>query len=193
MEVVEALTLARRSVEEADLPPQWQDLAFREVLRSLLAGVQTEEPRPFAATQSDTSRPHSGGPTSPRMAQVAVRLGVSEPLLADVFSIEDDALTLHVSSGRISATKSKATREIALLVVAARQASGIDESWTAVNHVRDTLAQYSRYDTSNFAKYLRETDDVFNLRGKPVQHLRLTRPGWEAAAALAQSLTGSAS
>jgi hypothetical protein len=187
MEIREAIELARSTVEEADLPEGWQERAFGEVLRRLLAGDLPIASR-FVAHSTEAAR---GAVADSGLARLAARLAVPENALADVFAVEDDDVTLHVASGRISATKSKATREIALLITVARQGAGIDESWTDVSHVRDALSQYSRYDISNFSKYLRDTGDVFNFRGKPVQQLRLTRPGWEAAAELVKTLTGS--
>jgi hypothetical protein len=107
---------------------------------------------------------------------------VSPEALADVFEIDGDAVTLHVASARISATKSQATREVALLVAAARQGSGADDGWTQVAHVREALQNYRRYDTNNFAASLRGATDAFNFRGKgAAQELRLTKPGWEMA------------
>jgi len=186
MEIKEALSLARTSVEEADLPEHWQQRAFGEVLRYLLSGSRSGGVGP--ATRSEPA-PVMVPSTAPALARLAIRFGVPEAALADVLDIEDDEITLHVASTKISAMKSKATREIALLAVAARQGAGLDDSWTDVAHVRDALHQYNRYDASNFSKYLRETDDVFNLKGKPVQ-LRLTRPGWEAATELVKALVG---
>lgn len=188
MEIKEALSLARRSVEEAGLPEKWQEQAFGEVLRSLLGGGH---PR-TAERASRGQEAGTGSLPSSAFGGLATRLGVSESALADVFAIEGEEVTLHVASAKLPTIKSKATREIALLIAAARQGAGIDESWTDVSHIRDALAQYNRYDQSNFAKHLREIDDVFNLRGKPVQQLRLTRPGWEAATELARALAGSA-
>jgi diaminopimelate decarboxylase len=187
VEIKEALTLARASVEEADLPEPWQGRAFGEVLRHLLGG---NAPAPAqAAARTEPIEATSPGASS-GLARLAVRFGVSAAGLADVLDVEDDGVMLHVASAKISATKSKATREVALLIVAARQGAGIDESWTDVGHIRDALQSYNRYDASNFSKYLRDTEDVFNFRGKPVQ-LRLTRPGWEAAIELVRTLTGS--
>jgi transposase-like protein len=182
MEIKEALSRARSSVEEADLPEPWRASAFSEVLRHLLRDSAMPG---NMAVEVPTRVPRSEAGQG--LARLADRLGVPDSTLADIFDVEEDVVTLHVASSKISSVKSKATREIALLTVVARQGAGLDESWTDVSHVRDALNQYNRYDTSNFSKYLRDTDDVFNFKGRPVQ-LRLTRPGWEAATELVKTL-----
>lgn len=184
-EITQALTLAHEAVLKVELPEEWREPWGREVLRRLLAEGQPL-PSPLGELVPATAVPPAA---DSRLGRLAVRVGVPESALADVFDVEGDDVALHVPSARIAAAKSRATREIALLIAAARQGAGIDESsWTDISHVRDALIQYNRYDQSNFAKYVRDTDDVFNLRGKPVQHLRLTRPGWEAAEAMIKSL-----
>jgi hypothetical protein len=185
MDAKEALSLARQLVDEAGLPASWQERAYGEVLRSLLdTGLAATSERPAAST-----RPHeTRSSQESALGRLATRLGVSESALADVFAIDGVDVTLHVSSAKLSTTKSKATREIALLIAVARQGAGIDDAWTDVSHIRDALTQYGRYDMSNFSRHLRDIDDVFNLRGKPVQQLRLTRPGWEAATELVKAV-----
>lgn len=187
MEIQEALTRTQAELKEAGVPESLHGSWGRVVLDYLLANGQSQAPRP--AAQAPAAGP---AVTVSGLGRLANRFAVPEAALADIFAIADEDVTLHVASAKIAPTKSRATREIALLIVAARLGAGIDDSWTDVAHVRDALAHYNRYDQSNFAKYLRLADDVFNLRGKPVQYLRLTQPGWEAAYDLIKSLTGTA-
>ena len=77
------------------------------------------------------------------------------------------------------------------MVTAARQGSGIDDSWTAVTHIREALQQYNRYDVGNFSPYLRGAADAFNFRGKGTSlEMRLTKPGWEMAIELLHVTAG---
>jgi hypothetical protein len=186
MDISHAIKTAQGAVVDAGLPAELQQVAFGEVLRHLL----NDRPQPIApgAMQQDFA---DGLPEASGLARLAARVKVSETALADVFEINGDNVSLHVASTRIDSARSRATREIALLIAAARQASGADDSWTAVSHVRDALQQYNRYDTSNFSTYLRGAADAFNFRGKGTSlEIRLTKPGWEMAATLIVSLVG---
>ena len=73
-----------------------------------------------------------------------------------------------------------ATKQIALLIAGARQAAGIDE-WTSWDQFRTVCADYKRLDSGNFAKTIREMEDVFRLRKESERKLAVTlaRPGWE--------------
>jgi hypothetical protein len=193
MDPKEALALARRLVDEAGLPANWQERAYGEVLRSLLDTGHAATSEQATSVRVASTRPDEmRASQESALGRLAARVGVSESALADVFAIDGVDVTLHVASAKLSTTKSKATREIALLIAVARQGAGIDDAWTDVSHIRDALTQYGRYDMSNFSRHLRDIDDVFNLRGKPVQQLRLTRPGWEAATELVKAVVDQA-
>jgi hypothetical protein len=187
VEIAEALRKAVEEVRRAELSEDLTPIAFREVLRYLLAA-------PLGAAGSEPSAGQSHEQMAVNIEQapisrLAARTRLSVKALEDIFDIGETTVSLHVASSRISATKSRATRDVGLLVVAGRQGAGIDEQWTLVAHVREALQRYNRYDQSNFAANLKACDDVFNSKGKGNSaELRLTQPGWEAAAELMRSL-----
>lgn len=185
MEIALAIKTAQQAVVEAGLPTELQSVAFAEVLRHCLGEPVRE------VTQDERPGPRAAGTEAPGLARLAARAKVTEVALADVFEIDEDHVSLHVASSRISSVKRRATVEIALLIASARQASGVDDGWTAATHIRDTLQRYGRYDTSNFSAYLRNAADSFNYRGKATSlELRLTQYGWETALELVRSLAG---
>jgi hypothetical protein len=189
MEVDEAIKTAHHTVVEAGLPPELQETAFAQVLRHLLGEVAN---RPEASPTRQGGAAVAEEPS--RLNRLAARVGVSEAVLADLFAITEDSVTLHVSSARIPSAKSRATKDVALLVTAARQGSGADEGWTEVGHIRQALQNYKKYDTNNFASYLKGVAEAFNFRGRgSSMELRLTQPGWEMAADLIASLAGARS
>jgi hypothetical protein len=189
MELSEAIKTAHNAVVQADLPPNLQGVAFGQVLRHLLE----ESSRPSGGYLSQRTGPTETGDTT-GLGRLAGRVGVSASALADLFEIGEGSASLHVASSRIASTKSQATREIALLIASARQGSGIDETWTAVEHVREALQHYKRYDTNNFSAYLKGIGDAFNFRGKGSSlEMRLTQPGWEMAIDLITLLAGASS
>jgi hypothetical protein len=185
MDVSEALNEAINAIQQAD-PPLPNDLrapAFGEVLRHLLSSPST------AVARREEPLTPSGGGTG--LARLAAKIKVPEEALADIFDIDNEDAKLHVASSRIPQLKSRATRDVALLIVAARQGAGLDDGWTPVTPVREALTHYNRYDVSNFSSNLRACGDVFNIRGRgPSTELRLTQPGWEAASTLIRSMAG---
>jgi AraC-like DNA-binding protein len=188
MEVDEAIKTAHHAVVEAGLPSEFQGAAFSQVLRHLLAATASP-------SSEHPDRPARGALVDEpsRLSRLAARVGVSESALADLFEVTDDSVTLHVSSARIPSAKSQATKDVALLVAAARQGSGADDGWTAAEHVREGLQNYKKYDTNNFSTYLKGVAEAFNFRGRgPSMELRLTQPGWEMAVNLITSLAGGA-
>jgi hypothetical protein len=185
MKPAEAIEEARRAIAVPGLPQDLQTIAFQEVLRYYLGST----PQVIQPVDPPAGRRGTGGAEG-GLARLASTTGISESALADLFDVDGD-VALHIGSSRIDASKSKATGQVALLIAAARQGGGIDDSWTAVAHIRDILKQYNRYDPNNFSAYLRKVDDYFNFRGKaPAQEVRLTKPGWEAAIELMSSLAG---
>jgi hypothetical protein len=185
MNLSQMIQEAHSAVQKADIPSQLQSVAFAETLRFVL----NEKYQPESSSKGrEVVRPSDKG-ASKGMTTLAVKMGVDESSLADVYAIDGDEVTLHVASSKIDSVKPKATREVAILITAARQGSGADEGWTAASYVREALQQYGRFDSGNFATYLRKNGDVFNFRGKGAAiEIRLTRPGWETATELIRAL-----
>jgi hypothetical protein len=203
-EVVEAAWTAVTDAER--LPEDMQTVAFREVLRHMLLDTkhfaaehaQRMDPSQslmaqWAASPVEPSRRDTEGSDrgAARLEALATRLGVSASRLEDIMSITDDGVQLYAPSSRVSSMKSTAARELALAVVAARQGSGLDDGWTNISEVREVVKQFGRYDESNFSTSVRALGDVLSIKGRGVgAQLRLTQPGWEAAAKVFAQLLG---
>jgi hypothetical protein len=189
MELCDAIKTAHSAVMDAELPAGFQEVAFAQVLRHVL----TESSQPSSERPEWKTLPRADSNMA-GVDRLAAKVGASTSVLADLFEITVDSVSLHVASSRIATSRSRATREIALLVNAARQGSGVDEAWTQVEHVREALQNYKRYDTNNFSAYLKGVKDAFNFRGRGISmEMRLTQPGWELATNLIASLTGGSS
>ena len=82
---------------------------------------------------------------------------------------------------RLSAHKSQATKEIALLIAAGRQAVVPDER-TSARVIRDAVDTYGKRDEANFAGTIAEMDDVFNITGNGQQRrVKVNLTGFEKA------------
>jgi hypothetical protein len=108
------------------------------------------------------------------------------------FHLDDEGqVQLGVPARRLSARKSQATKQIALLLAAGRQAIVPDER-TLVGVIRDAVTTYGKRDEANFAGTISEMDDVFNITGSGQQRrVKVNRTGFEEAGEMAKTLTGS--
>lgn len=190
MEPSDAILIAKSAVEAADLDLEYRRIAFGEVLRALLAGPRggatIGSTTPSAATSGGA---HAADAAAGPLGKLAARLGLEPDDLVDVYGATDDGLELHVPASRLPSSKKAATRDIALLVAGANEATGTE--WTSVDLVRDTAAAYARYDQANFAAAVRTLGDLAAIRKRDgKREVRLTRPGWEALAALVSRLAG---
>jgi hypothetical protein len=189
VEIDAALSDARAAVDAASLPEEWQTAAFTEVLRHLLGGSGGSAPFMPVHLPASPVPPTVGEGNG--VAKFAKRVGLDEAVLHDIYGFEGGGVSLHVASTKIAVSKKSATREIALLIVAARQGIGVDDGWTAVSHIREVLHNYNRFDSSNFATNIKAVSDAFNFRGKGASvEIRLTQPGWEIASAFVREIAG---
>jgi hypothetical protein len=197
MEPREVLIQAIEDIEEANVPDDLRQIAFSKThdLRVALAGVVSPTAVPVNGGGQTTAPAGGGGagttngaPAGSKLEQLAQRVNVPAEALADVFDEQDNVLQLIVSGSKLAAERARGTKEIALALAGARQATG--EDWTSVDVFRSTAEHYKRLDSSNFATTIKEMEsDAFLFRGTPrKREVRLSRPGWDQAAALLKRL-----
>ena len=191
----EVLIEALKDVEEADVPDDLREIAFAKAF-DLRAGtgraVQVVGAGGGAGEQSavPVTRGQLDAGGDP-LARIAQRLEIDVETVGEVFDVHEGQVELIIPAGKLPSRVATATKQIALLVAGARQAAGI-EDWTSLDKVRDVCAYFRKLDSGNFAKTVREMDDVFNFRNPTPRKIqvRLARPGWELVADEVRRLGG---
>ena len=168
------------------------EIAFREVLQHLLAGLNGADAAAASAPArgSDTHGDIDDTYATPeqRVAAIARYLHIKPDAVADLFDVSERDPLLRMNSKNLNKNNAAATREIALLVLAGRTAMALD---TGTHHIRDAAERHHRLDPANFMKTLGAMETV-GLRGAPESPNRLVRlkvVGIEAARKLAAKLT----
>lgn len=166
-------------------------LAFKEVLRSHLSAspfVVAERQNDLAAA-TGRGEPSVDGADTPQN-RLAQKTGVDLSIIERLFDFGADEATITVAPSKLSPSKAGATEQIALLICAARQA-GLRELETNADAIRAACIDFGRYDEANFMSTLRELAGFIILGGTTrARTCRITRSGYERAAALTASLIG---
>lgn len=187
-DVSQVLVGALKDVQEAKVPEDLREIAFKEAIR-------LREAATGAGATGGPARGSRGGPESERndgapLGQIASLFGTDQSLVNEVFNVRDGEVRLAIGSRSLAAGKRPATREIAVLVAGARQATG-QEEWTSVNAIREWCEEYDKYDRANFAKSIAAMDDLFQFAGKgQKREVRMRQPAWEEAGDLVRRLGG---
>ncbi len=167
------------------------------VLESLLkARLENKTSLLMLHDKITTTRDMANGPASSLaegvgvMGKVSAVFKLSLDILEQVYDDQDGEPALVISPKRLSDNKAEATRQIAQLLSAARQAAGLEE-WTSAATIRKVVTNYGRMDTNNFAAILKGMDNVAVIRGQgQSRELKITKPGTEATSELINSLVG---
>jgi hypothetical protein len=195
VDVKDILRRAAEEVEASGVSEEFREAAFSKAV-DLIA-------RP-AIGSSDTgmqsgsiSLPQGGvgvpARTETILRKIASRLKLADDVVREVFHEEDGTIDIVVSPTRFHVQKSKATKELALLVAAGRQAAALEE-FTSVAAIRPVVENFKRYDPPNFSTTISEMTTEFNHRGTGrKKEVRVSKPGWEAATALVTRLGGAES
>jgi hypothetical protein len=173
MDVDEILKSVEDDVRRCVTEGEFREAAYRELLAYRLrthgdvTGV-TANTRETSAIPEGTSA-------------IARRLGVEPEPLLEIYDVSGDAPTLIAAPSRLPVQKSRATRLIALLLVAGRQAEGVEE-WTPTGVIRDECRRYGVLDGPNFAGDIAALGEYFGFRGQPrSREAKMNLRGFEAA------------
>lgn len=188
MQPSDVLAQAVKTVEDAGVPDDLRVVAFEKAI-DLIAGTDPLAIRrqDMAAASGDSAQ----GPSSSSsvMEAIANRLKLDPSIVREVFDVEEGVPILIVQSSKLATAKRAATKEIALLMVAARQAAGIDD-YTMLADIRPMAEHFAKYD-SNFSASINQMDDALSFKGKDKNRaVRLRQQGWEQATTLVSQLGG---
>jgi hypothetical protein len=173
-----------RDVEDGDVPEDLRGIAFEKVFElragtlrsgeSASAGGVAGVGTPVSAARAELD---AGGDPVARIAQ---RLGLGAETVGEVFDVHEGEVELIIPAGKLPNRPATGTKQIALLVAGGRQAAGT-EDWTSIDVIRQACSYFRRLDSPNFAKTIKEMDDVLNFRNPSPRKIqvRLARPGWE--------------
>jgi hypothetical protein len=173
---------------ESQLEKDFALAAFPVLLERRLVGGDSSPP----SAPPTTAPAAAGAPAADPSAAQALATRVKRPVeeLEDIYDFSADPVALIVSPGRLASAVARATEQIALLVVASRQADSND-AWTPTSHIRAVCQEYARFDSSNFAGTLTSLHEEFAFRGTGrSREVRLTRPGWDKVSKLLAELGG---
>lgn len=186
------LVAAREDVAAAEIPPELQEVAFREALRLHAGGGLSAAIGP----QGPTVKTLPGAPAPNAMegdaplSRIASALSLDEAVVAEVFHPTEEGIELIASPGGLADRTATATKQIALLVAAGRQGAGLDE-WTPLSEVREWCDHYRKLDSANFSSTIKEMENLLRFRGSSrKREVRMSKPAWEEAATLVRRLGG---
>jgi hypothetical protein len=174
---------AEKEVNAAELADEFRIPAFQAAVQALME----------AKSVGDTGRAfhRESARTNGDASDLERRLGVTAAELSEVFHFEPDRVELVVAPSRLPQKKASAMRDVALLIVSARQAGGIDDGWTEVSAIRDACRELGVLDAGNFAAEISQLGDVFNFRGTGRgRQVRTNAKGYERVSARIKELAG---
>lgn len=168
MEVHELLAQAWQEVEQAGLPPELNQVAFREAVR-LLGGPQEQQPRqppkggaPDGGKAPRTRNSASGSPDGDDgrpvlsedefIANLARETGVAADKLEQVFHLDGANPRLNLPARVLGGNNKERMVTVSQLVPVARQ-YGLDEKDTPTRAVRDECARLKCLDEKNINTY----------------------------------------
>src|SRR5688500_11476969 len=104
-EIIEA---AHKAVVEAGVPEPFQAAAFAKALDILSGGGGAVPPAPLGGEPGGGGGGAPQPPADERAAKIAKRMGLDAPVLAYIYELEDDGVTLVVKRAKLANDKANA-------------------------------------------------------------------------------------
>lgn len=191
MELATVLSDALSAVDQANIPDDLRPIAFGKAIDILIgsAVLPTVSARPIVPLAQSGNETDGSSPVD-RLQQLANTLKLDVEIVGEVYHFVGDDVQITVATSQLSSRKAAGTKEIALLLTAARQGSQIEES-TSAEEIKKAAQHFGKLDASNFASALTDSADVFQILGTSRQRsVKLKRRGWEIATELVNRLGG---
>lgn len=191
MNAEDVLRQALAAVDGAEIPSELRQAAFAKAV-DLISGprepqsdVSSSNGSRLAPAQIRLNNTNGG-----MLDKIGQKLGVDLAVVEAIFHEDEGEPALGIAPGKLPVAKTAATRDIALLISAARQAAELEE-FTPASKIREIAEDYKRCDSSNFASAIGGMTESFTFKGTGQgRQVKLSRPGWEHAKELALRLTG---
>jgi hypothetical protein len=187
--LTQALRDASSAVDEAGIPKDLREIAFARALDyALLPSQPPPEPRPKADGPPDHQH-QDGDADAPSLENLVKKLDVPLSQVQRIYEIDDEGVHLLMSTSDLPAKKQDAMAEIAYLIIAGRQATGLDE-FTSPKVVKEAADNRGVLDSSNFWKAVGKIDGKgIRIRGTNANRdFKINQAGYEKAAAIVKRI-----
>jgi hypothetical protein len=187
----EILREAAAAVVEADIPEDLRSVAFGKAVELISGCLVTEEtPVKAGPCPADNDTEAISIQNGDQLGMISQKLEADMDIIENAFEIENGVPQLTIPRSRIASSKRAATKQIALLVAAARQAAGVEQQ-TESKTIRECVDEYGKYDKPNFARAISELEDDVRFNGKGQSRtIKMRRDGFKSAGELVKQLLG---
>lgn len=185
-QVIAALEAAVAAVKAAKVPKDLRVAAFNAAFYGS-AATSTASAAGVSTTPATRSSKSDGQPEG--VAGIAEKLELDEGLVGQVYDVDEDGVHLTIKRASLSDTKKFAQQEVTYLLVAGRQAVGL-EDWTLTRTVIDATHDRGVHDT-NVSKAVSALDgDGFRFRGpNSKREMKINAVGYTKASEIVKRLT----
>jgi hypothetical protein len=189
VDIRDVLVDALKAVEAAEIPSDLRNIAFEKAIEILTRQAPPHDRESIGGAP----RPHAqvDQPSKSLINKIASKLDIPSAAIVEVYEDDgQDGLEIIVGLGKLDSSTAGATKQLALLVAGGRQLAEI-EDWTSSDSIRDVCTHFGKYDASNFARVIKQMDNVFSFKGKAQQRqVKINRMGIERLKEQIRTFTG---